>query len=643
MSPRPPSPYRADFDSASFDLGSHLRRVFDSVGYEPLEPTKVGTPGSYHGAARRGGYSYAFAIEHFGKEVMSKFDDEKSESDADKTKAAMGRFDQAEELCAATNRRFNRYFYGHRPADELVAAVLIRAREKIGNLLKQVDWERVRSGCTFTSGSSVTLRKGQSSAIHKYSTKVESTKSALSLVTEIFSQIPALRDGFADGTGINIVPSNKLTCVPKNYKTHRMIAGEASGQMYAQKGLHSEIRRLLKLVGVDLSNQTQNQNWALLGSRTGLVATVDMSMASDTVAYSVVEWMYSLVPEVFDYLDRCRALEGKLTDRVVTYEKFSSMGNATTFEIESSIFWALAAATCDVLKADSRFVGVYGDDVVIPNRCVDLFFRVLAECGFVPNEDKTFHETRPHSLQHRFRESCGKHYFNGEDVTPVYIRKQPKGLLEYFHLVNNLVRWLNRLEQLSDKPCLNKAWAYVAELRANAPEAWRKPRIPDGYGDGAFIGTFDECTPTTIKGKHSRWVEGYRVGVLTERSDIAFGRSACGYPLVKGPTGKGGNQPALKVLERNNLKKYVANVTARGFALASLDRMEKRGKSPLVEDLVDCYLTPREFRDFRRKTTRELALELVRYDLPTEGVGVDLPHTTQVVPSSLIIPMKVDW
>lgn len=644
MCPRPPSPYRAGSDSVAFNLGSHLRRVFECVGFEPTELSKVGDAGSYHGQSRRGGTTFAFAVELFARDVMQKFDDEKSESGTAKQKVANDRFDLAEQLCSEANERFNRYFYGHRPADEQVSAVLIRAREKIGNLFKQVDWQRVESACTFTSGSSVLLAKGRSTAIHKYSAKVESTKSALSIVSSIFSKIPALSGGIADESAISIVAGNKLTCVPKNYKSHRMIASEPSGQMYVQKGLHSELRRLLKLVGVDLSDQTQNQDWALLGSKTGLVATVDMSMASDTVAYAVVEWLYSLVPEVFVALDSCRSTQGELTGQTVTYDKFSSMGNATTFEIESSIFWALATSVCDILKASSRFVGVYGDDVVLPNRCVDLFFRVLAECGFVPNRDKTFYEETPHPLQHRFRESCGKQYFRGEDVTPVYIRKQPRTRLDYFLLVNNLVRWLRRLEELTDAPCLDQAWSYVKELRELAPDGWKRPRIPDGFGDGAFIGTFDECMPSTYKGRKSRWIEGYRVEVLTTRSDNAVGRSACGYPLIRVVGGKKGSQASLKPLERNNLKKYVEPVTARGFALASLEKLERNSvRHELRRILVDCDLTVREYESLTRITPRELALSLAGCDLPNEGMSVELPQTSQVSLTTLTIPRSVSW
>lgn len=635
MLPRPPSPYRASFDCASFDLGTHLRRVFDTVGFVPAEPSKVGEPGPYHGQSRRGGSSYSFAIEYFAREVMTKFDDEKSETDAMKTKAALERFDEAEKLCAATNRRFHKYMLGHRPANERVARTMVRAREKIGNLLSQVNWSRVREGCTFTSGSSVTLPRSRSTAIHKYSTKIESTNHALSTVSEIFSQIPALMGGIADGSGIKIVPGNKLTCVTKNYKVHRIIAGEADGQMYAQKGLHKEVRLLLKLVGVDLSDQTTNQNFALLGSRTGLVATVDMIMASDTVAYTAVEWFLSLVPDVFDYLDRCRSAEGKFADRTVTYEKFSSMGNATTFEIESLIFWALASAVCDVEQADSRFVGVYGDDVVIPNRCVPLFFEVLEECGFKTNVDKTFWDGG-HAHTQLFRESCGKHYFNGEDVTPVFIRKQPKTLLDYFHLVNNLVRWARRLEQLSDAPSLQQLWDYIGELRAKVPEKWVKPRIPDGFGDGAFIGTFDECAPSTYKGRKSMWVEGYRVEVLTERFDQAVGRSAAGFPLKRSRKEMyiNGRKTVVSVLtpvESKEEKKAVASVTPLGFALASLEKLESKADQTMVRDVL------------RRLPPRVVALLYAGRELAVEGMSIELKSTRQVVPAMLTLPRSVSW
>lgn len=631
----PPSPYRADSGCASFDLESYLRRVFNCVGYDIAEHCKVGEPGEYTGAARRGGSTYSFALNHFAREVMSKFDDKNQASDGDKTKAALERFAQAEALCAETNVRFETYFYGHRPANEQVSRVIVRAREKIGKLLERLDWDRVRSGFTFTSGSSVKLSKACGTPIHKYSSNVEATSYSSSIVSDVFHPIHSCGD-IVDGPELLIVSGNKLACVSKNYKTHRIIAGEPSGQMYLQKGLHKELRRLLRMVGVNLDSQRMNQDFALLGSLSGLIATVDMSMASDTVAKTVVEWFLSLNPDVYDFLERVRSKSGGFASHTVTYEKFSSMGNATTFEIESLIFWALATATCDVEKADSRFVAVYGDDVVIPNRCVPLFFDVLKECGFIPNERKTFFEENSHPAAHRFRESCGKHYFRGEDVTPVYIREPITDQLSRFKLVNNLVRWLRRLEQIHDAPDLSQAWALVEELRReNAPKAWVQPRIPDGLGDGAFIGTFDECRPSTVKGKNRQYVEGYSVEVLAERFDQASGISEHGLPLVWKQPKKKGQRPKLVELDPRGKKatkvcmKQLTGITTRGYALASLERLERSGPS-----------WPSYMRRLPPTWAARLASDL---DLVTEAASIVMIETRQVVTNTMLIKPGISW
>lgn len=630
---QPPSPYRAIDNRASFNLESYLRRVFDSVGYDIAEHCKVGEPGEYTGTARCGGLTYQFALNYFAREVMSKFDDQKQSSDEQKTKVALERFAQAEALCAETNVRFETYFYGHRPANEQVSRVIVRAREKIGRLLNKVDWDRVRSGFSFTSGGSVKLPRARGTPIHKYSSNVEATATNLSMVSDVFHPIHA-SDGFADQPEVLIVSGNKLTCVPKNYKTHRIIGSEPSGSMYLQKGLHKELRRLLRTVGIDLSSQQQNQEWARFGSATGLVATVDMSMASDTVAKTVVEWFLSLNPDVLQFLDKVRSTKGGFADDMVTYHKYSSMGNATTFEIETLIFWSLATSVCEVLRADSRFVAVYGDDVVLPNRCVPLFFEVLKECGFVPNESKTFYEVNSHSHADRFRESCGKHYYRGEDVSPVYIRKPVETLVDKFKLVNNLTRWLRILEKIGDAPSLEKAWALVADLRAEyAPSAWVKPRIPDGFGDGAFIGTFDECTPNVVKGKNNLYCEGYAVEVLVERFDQAVGISPAGRPLKwKHSKGKPSRMVEVVLKDGSSCKisnKQVRGVSLRGYALASLEQLERYGPS------WPTYM--------QRLPPRLLAKVCAGVDFVTESSSIPLAATRQIVTSILRLKPGVTW
>ncbi len=633
----PPGLTRPNPGCVSFDLESYFRRLFTALRYDISDSSKVGEPGEYTGTARCGGLTYQFALDYFAGEVMSKFNDKKPSSDEAKTLSALSRFDEAETLCAATNARFSKYLMGHRPANEQVTRVMLRAREKIGALMAKVDWSRVHSGSTFTSGGSVLLPRSKGTPIHKYSTSVEATVQSFNFVSDVFHPIHA-SGGSADDPEILLVQGNKLTCVDKNYKTHRIIAGEPSGSMYLQKGLHKEIRKLLRSVGVDLSSQLQNQEWALFGSATGLVATVDMSMASDTVAKLMVEWFYSLNPEVLLFMEMLRSTTGGFASgprkgERVTYQKFSSMGNALTFEIETTIFWALATSVCDVLKADRRFVSVYGDDVIIPNRCVPLFFDVLKECGFVPNEKKTFYELNSHSHAHRFRESCGKHFYRGEDVTPVYVRAPIENQIDRFKLINNLVRWVKRLERISDAPDLSSVWKLIGELRAeNAPCAWTKPRIPDGFGDGAFIGTFDECTPSVIKGKNHLYAEGYRIEVLSERLVQAVGRAENGNAIVINRKGKRVEFEPPKTLSKAEQKQFnrqLSGVTLRGYALASLERLERT------------RATWHEYT--RRLPPKLLAIVLAERDLPTEAATLPLAKTKQVVTSQLRLKPGVSW
>jgi hypothetical protein len=87
-----------------------------------------------------------------------------------------------------------------------------------------------------------------------------------------------------------MVSGNNVDWVPKNYKTDRTIAIEPDWNMFLQKGLGGLLRRRLRRVGQDLNDQSTNRFCAAVGSIDGSLATLDMSMASDTVAYRLVEF-----------------------------------------------------------------------------------------------------------------------------------------------------------------------------------------------------------------------------------------------------------------------------------------------------------------------------------------------------------------
>jgi hypothetical protein len=218
-----------------------------------------------------------------------------------------------------------------------------------------------------------------------------------------------------------------------------------------------------------------------------------------------------LLPQAwFDLLLTVRCDTGKLPDgTLIRYHKISSMGNGFTFELESMLFWALTQAAEDLVPDDdSRYssgthrCSVYGDDIICRSKTVPLLKRVFAVCGFLLNDDKSFWEGP-------FRESCGKHYFCGCDVTPVYVRRNIEKPEDLFLLGNSLKRWAS-INHMMD-PRYRLVYDYIV---GHLPDRLRKPRIPDGYGDGALYGSFDEVKPSFKYSKrHGTYI--YRAEVLT--------------------------------------------------------------------------------------------------------------------------------
>jgi hypothetical protein len=405
------------------------------------------------------------------------------------------------------------------------------------------------------------LRKRQGHSAYKYSGQPETTVSNLKSLQDIIS-FDAWRDAIRHWDSFLVFDGNKVQCVPKNWKTDRTIAIEPTMNMYVQKGIGNVLRRRLKRVAVDLDDQTTNQRHALEGSILNDRATLDLSMASDTVSTEIVYQL--LPPDWLSALEQCRSPMGVLpSGKKIVYRKFSSMGNGYTFELESLIFWALAWAVTFLHDGDMSLLGVYGDDLVIDSNVADQLKDVLSYAGFTINDSKSF-------VKGPFRESCGKHYFNGIDVTPFYIKKPVDSLAELFKLHNRLYRWATRMGtslSQSDKDVLSDA---LASIRQYAPASWRRPRIPDGMGDGAFIGTFDECQPSrlasvyrTRKGRYpyAGW-EGWLVDVLVQSGDpVSFDLGS----LVSSRTGKPVPGEMKTDLDRGYLAYRIAQPSPSGW------------------------------------------------------------------------------
>jgi len=144
------------------------------------------------------------------------------------------------------------------------------------------------------------------------------------------------------------------------------------------------------------------------------------------------------------------------------------MGNAFTFELETLIFHSLALAVCDHLGLSTTDVTTFGDDVILPKQGVDLFYRVLRTCGFIPNQEKSFSDGP-------FRESCGTDWLRGIDIRPYYQKKLVSG--------RTLFVYHNYLMRNFEFSLARKVLRFIHPSLIHYG--------PNGYGDGHLIGSYE--------------------------------------------------------------------------------------------------------------------------------------------------------
>lgn len=232
------------------------------------------------------------------------------------------------------------------------------------------------------------------------------------------------------------VPFNRITAVPKDGTKDRPIAIEPPGNVFLQLGLDGVIRRRLRVAGNPIDDQLRNRRLALEGSVSGKLATLDLSNASDTIHMELVRL---LLPEGwFEWLSRVRSPYGLLPDGTAwRYAKMSSMGNATTFVLETAVFWAAARAVSRVYGHRSDTISVFGDDIIVPAYLYRHMVIYLGLLGCTVNEAKSF-------ASGKVRESCGVDAYQGLDIRPVFLKRQPTTDLDIYADRNRIHLWWKR-------------------------------------------------------------------------------------------------------------------------------------------------------------------------------------------------------
>lgn len=375
--------------------------------------------------------------------------------------AALEKFRAAELACLSFNQ------YGSRNlamlTDPLELSCYTYAREFLSRLLGEVlpDFDRLTLWSRHGPGSNLDTKDGRISLYDKYkSWPYSCTSGALELARSAIEAderwLGALEDDYRKVHGIepwrildrkvfwsnvlHVVPGNRIAFVPKNARTERSIAIEPCMNLYLQLGVDGYIRRRLKRWGIDLDDQTKNQELARVGSLNwdgeDPFATLDLAAASDSIS---LELCYRLLPpQWYTYLIRLRSPTGTYGDETFVFEKISSMGNGYTFALESAIFAAIVYGVEKTLHGtyDKDRVAVYGDDIIVRASSVPLVVRMLNLCGFSLNPEKSF-------ISGPFRESCGADWFNGTPVRPVFLTSKPTTVMGLWCDSNRLRRILS--------------------------------------------------------------------------------------------------------------------------------------------------------------------------------------------------------
>jgi hypothetical protein len=436
------------------DVNSPLAmQAIHAVRHKPVELKKlIPAPAEYSCAE-------SFALDWQCYSFLKKFKGLPGTSSKQKKEAALASWSAGEQRCFHANRRIQSVLEGDcsllgeplsGPGEAVVtlATIISMAQRKIESVLGPFNWKKATAECRWSSGATFDVRRGTQLS-KKMTERISVTARALPHLRKVMTRDPhwvaALsgRDpgGYASPLDnvFELTECNRFLTVPKTAFTDRCIAAEPTGNAFLQQGVGRFLRGRLKRVGVDLDDQSWNQWLASKAFALGY-STIDLEGASDSVSLKLVKLLlperwYGFFADLRSPFSRF--VNGKDVKRVYL-EKFSSMGNAFTFELESLIFWALVSSVNESYRDAGGAVAVYGDDIVVKRSLFDAAVEVLNWCGFKVNSLKSYKDGN-------FFESCGGNYFMGIDVTGFCQEESLTSLAEVISFHNRAVRWSIRV------------------------------------------------------------------------------------------------------------------------------------------------------------------------------------------------------
>lgn len=383
----------------------------------------------------------------------------------DRSQVAMDGFFACERSCFRANTRLNPFIYGTYGSEmDRVHEVFLRVQKNLADILgpcPDIFDGRFGPGSTFGD-------KGNLSTIpDKMSSSPTLTTDAWPFLFQWSGTLWASAVA-SSGKSPVFVPGNRFTTVPKDACKDRGIAIEPSINVFYQLAVGRFIRKRLLAAGIDLQyGQDRHRLLACNASTEGHLSTLDLSNASDTVSWSLVKLL--LPPRWFDLLNSLRSPKTLINGKWVLLEKFSSMGNGFTFELETLIFLCLTqAVSVGQIGVD---IFAFGDDLILPTSSSKDVIAFLEFCGMTVNQRKSF-------VEGPFRESCGGDFFSGVNVRPHFLKESPNEPQQLISLANGLRRSANGI-LLRDR-IVNRAWLRILD---GLPSQIRACRGPSSLGD----------------------------------------------------------------------------------------------------------------------------------------------------------------
>jgi len=295
---------------------------------------------------------------------------------------------------------------------------------------------------------------------------------------------------------------------------------EPTAMQYAQQAvlgyLTDGIRhdRLLRgLIG--LNDQVPNQELAKEGSISGLLATLDLSEASDRVSMELVETVFARFPHFLEVLKATRSTHASLPPEynkgiTIPLRKFASMGSALCFPVEAMVFLTIIVSALLESGVFTRLgpkqlyslqgsVRVFGDDIIVPTRHAVDVIEELEAFGLKVNRHKSF-------WTGKFRESCGKDWYDGHDVSYVKTRRPFPNHIRNAEEVISLVSLRNQLYMAGYWETCRRLDQKIAEVL---------PHFPIVYEASSVVGrhsvVFEPLAERICAKHHKALVNGYVV------------------------------------------------------------------------------------------------------------------------------------